>query len=70
MTSESQRTMMETQIYGSLLRPRMKWSCVSCRRRNDHALRPPLGVEMVACKFCRRTSCFVIRENAGTQSSR
>jgi len=48
------------EVHGAIVAPRVKWTCGGCKKRNDSALQPPLGVERVVCKFCRRMTKITI----------
>lgn len=43
------------EVYGHYSKPRVKWTCPACGRRNDMALTLPIAnIELKFCKFCRK----------------
>jgi len=43
------------EVYGHYSKPRVKWTCSSCEKRNDDALTLPIAdIEYKFCKFCRK----------------
>jgi hypothetical protein len=43
------------EVYGHYSKPRVKWTCGPCGKRNDMALTLPIAdIEVKFCKFCRK----------------
>lgn len=47
------------ELEGTIVEPRLRWSCLRCGKRNMSDLQPPLAPsERVACHFCHSLSVF------------
>lgn len=49
-------------VYGTTLRPRLKWKCRHCTQRNDHKVPvPPSETEVFVCRKCKRASTLTFK---------
>lgn len=63
--------MKKVELHGTADKPRLKWTCPLCHKRNDTYLQPPLRpTQILCCKFCKH-SCriemkFELRKDGAT----
>jgi len=63
MLAETKPTHTAPEMHGTIVQPRMKWTCGACRKRNDSRLQVPLArIERVACKSCHRVTRFTVSD--------
>ncbi len=55
------------EVFGTPLRPSIRWSCVRCGKRCARSFLPSLdGRVQVSCKFCRAPAVFTITSKAAS----
>ncbi len=56
------------EVYGHRFSPRIKWSCISCGKRNDHKVLLPISPKEVRhCVHCKRPTMFQAEPKASTK---
>jgi DNA-directed RNA polymerase subunit RPC12/RpoP len=56
---------MNNELHGTAPNLRIKWSCMRCKKRNDHAVRfPPTRQEIYICRHCKRATAIGFQTKA------
>ena len=52
---------MKTELFGTMLKPHVRWVCWACKTNNVTAMAPPLREkERVFCRKCRRLTVITV----------